>query len=84
MEMANVLEIARRRLAELTGFSSPDVIGANKELDIWHVTVEIVEKPSESANLEILGIYDVRLDASGNLLGFERIRMRKRGDIERI
>jgi len=33
--------------------------------------------------LEIVGIYDVRLDASGNLLGFERIGMRKRGDIQR-
>jgi ribosomal protein S16 len=55
--------------------------GINKEEDIWHITVEITEKPSEAINLEVLGIYDVRVDASENLIGFERIGMRKRGDI---
>jgi len=84
MEIKDITKIAKEKLAEFTGFSSPNVIGIDKEGDIWHITVEITEKPSEAINLEILGIYDVRLDASGNLLGYERIRMRKRGDIQRI
>lgn len=84
MEIKGITEIAKKKLVEFTGFSSPNVIGINKEEDIWHITVEITEKASEAINLEILGIYDVRVDASGNLLGFERIRMRKRGDIQRI
>jgi len=83
MEIKDIVEIAKNKLVEITEFSSPNIIGADKEEDIWCITVEIVEKPSESVNLEILGIYDVRLDASGNLLGFERIGMRKRGDIQR-
>jgi len=83
MEIKDIVEIAKNKLVEITEFSSPNIIGANKEEDIWYITVEIVEKPSESVNMEILGIYDVRLDASGNLLGFERIGMRKRGDIQR-
>jgi len=84
MEIKDIAEIAKEKLVELTGFSSPNVTGINSEEDIWHITVEIIEKPSEAINLEILGIYDVRVDASGNLLGFERIGMRKRGDIQRI
>jgi len=84
MEIKDIAEIAKEKLVELTGFSSPNVIGINREEDIWHITVEITEKPSEAINLEILGIYDVRVDVSGNLLGFERIRMRKRGEIQRI
>lgn len=84
MEIKDIAEIAKEKLVELTGFSSPNVIGINREKDIWHITVEIIEKPSEAINLEILGIYDVRLDSSGNLLGFERIKMRKRGDVQRI
>ena len=83
MEIKDISKIAKEKLAEFTGFSSPNAIGINKEADIWHVTVEITEKPSEAVNLEILGIYDVRLDASGNLLGYEKIRMRKRGDIQK-
>jgi len=50
---------------------------------MWHITVEITEKPSGAANLDLLGIYDVRVDASGNLLGYERVRMRKRCEIQK-
>lgn len=84
MEIKDIAEIAKEKLVELTGFSSPNIIGIDKEKDVWHITVQIIEKSSEAINLEILGIYDVRVDASGNLLGFERIGMRKRGDIQRI
>lgn len=84
MEIKDITRIAKKELAELTGFSSPNAIGIKKEGDIWHITVEITEKPSEAINyLDILGIYDVQLDASGNLLGYEKIRMRKRNDIQK-
>jgi len=83
MEIKDIVEIAKVELVQLTGFSSPTAIGIDKEADIWHITVEITEKPSEAANLDLLGIYDVRVDASGNLLGYERIRMRKRCEIQR-
>lgn len=83
MDIKDIVEIAKQKLAVLTGFSSPNAIGVNREGDTWHITIEITEKPSEAINLEILGIYDVQLDDSGNLLGYERIRMRKRGDIQK-
>jgi hypothetical protein len=83
MEIKDIVEIAKNKLVEITEFSSPNIIGADRDGDTWYITIEIVEKPSESVNMEILGIYDVRLDASGNLLGFERIAMRKRGDIQK-
>ena len=83
MEIKDIVEIAKGKLAELTEFSSPNAIGIDREGDTWHITVEIIEKPSEAVNLELLGIYDVRIDASGNLLGYEKIRMRKRGDVQK-
>lgn len=79
MNVKDIAKIAKENLVELTGFSSPDAIGINKESDTWHITVEITEKPSEVASLDLLGIYDVRVDASGNLLGYERIGIRNRG-----
>jgi hypothetical protein len=84
MDIKEIAEIAKQKLVELSGFTSPNVIGIDREEDIWHITVELTEKPSEAINLEILGIYDVRLDASGDLLGYERIRLRKRSDIQRV
>ncbi|MBU0661809.1 MAG: gas vesicle protein [Bacteroidetes bacterium] len=83
MEIKNIVEIAKAGLVQLTGFSSPAAIGINKEADIWHNTVEITEKSSAAPNLDLLGIYDVRVDASGNLLGYEKIGMRKRGDVQK-
>jgi len=83
MEIKEITEKAKKELAELTGFGFPTVIGVNKEGNIWHIAVEIIEKPSTAINLDLLGIYDVQLDASGNLLGYERKKMRKRGDIQR-
>lgn len=83
MDIKNIVEIAKQKLNGLTGFSSPNVIGVKREGNIWHVTVEITEKSSEAINLEIRGIYDVRLDRSGNLLGYDRIRLRKRGDTQK-
>jgi hypothetical protein len=82
MDIKEISEIAKTKLAELTGFSLPNVIGIDRKEDTWNITIEITEKPSEATNLEILGIYQVRLDASGTLLGYERIRLRKRGDIQ--
>jgi hypothetical protein len=32
--------------------------------------------------MDVLGLYEVRLDNEGNLLGFERKRLRKRGETE--
>ncbi len=83
MEIKDITEIAKKELVELTKFSSPTVIGVNKEGNIWHITVEIIEKPSPAINLELLGIYDIRIDASGDFLGYEKMRMRKRGDIQK-
>ena len=77
-EINDIVEVAKCGLEQLTGFSTPHAIGINKEADVWHITIEITEKSSEAANLDLLGIYDVRVDVSGNLLGYERLRMRKR------
>ena len=82
IEIKDIVKIAKTGVEQLTGFTTPNAIGINKEADIWHITVEITEKPSEATNLDLLGIYDVRVDLSGNLLGYERIRMRKRCEKE--
>ena len=83
MDIKDITENAKRKLVELTGFASPSAIGVNREGETWRIMIEITEKPSPASNLEVLGIYEVRLDADGNFLGYERKKMRKRGDIKR-
>jgi len=78
MDIKEIVEKTKAELVELTGFNSPNAIGINREEGIWHITIEITEKMSGAPNLDLLGIYDVRVDISGKILGYERIRMRKR------
>ena len=82
MEPKELIESAKKQLAELTGFKEPAGVGLRKEKEGWVVTIEIVEKKSIPEGMDIIGTYDVRLDAKGNLLGYEKIAMRKKMDTE--
>lgn len=78
MTLKEISEKAKRELTALTGFKSPAVIGVAREGKDWLVKVEVVEKLSIPEGFDVLGIYAVKMDASGELLGYERERMRKR------
>jgi len=82
MEPKEIIEKAKKQLADLTGFKEPAGIGLKKEKEGWVVTVEICEKKSIPEGMDIIGTYDVHLDAKGDLLGYEKITMRKKMDVE--
>ncbi|MCL6450446.1 MAG: gas vesicle protein [Acetobacteraceae bacterium] len=69
-----------QRIAELTGLGVSTVTGMTREEDRWRLSLELVEKQSVPHAMDILGRYDVWLDDQGNLMGFERRELRKRGD----
>lgn len=80
MEPKEIIEKAKKQLADLTGFKTPAGVGLRKEKDVWVATVEIVEKTSIPEGMDVLGVYEIRLGAAGNLLGYEKIAMRKKMD----
>ena len=82
MEPKEIIESAKKQLADLTGFKEPAGIGLRKEKDGWVAKVEIIEKKSIPDGMDILGTYDVHLDEKGNLLNYERKELRKRMDTE--
>ncbi|NQU99328.1 MAG: gas vesicle protein [Parcubacteria group bacterium] len=82
MEPKDLIEKAKKHLADLTGFKEPAGIGLKKEGQGWVITVEITEKISIPEGMDILGAYDIHLDAKGNLLSYKRKNMRKRMDTE--
>jgi len=83
MEIKDIVENAKNKLVEFTGFTAPSAIGVNKEGEVFRVIIEITERPSPASSLEMLGIYEVCLDVDGNLIGYERTQLRKRGDPQR-
>jgi hypothetical protein len=48
----------------------------------WRVTLELVERASVPDTMDLLGVYEVRLDHEGELIGYERTRVRRRCDLE--
>ena len=58
------------------------VIGLAKREEGWVVSLEAVERKAIPDTMDVLGLYEVRLDNKGTLLGFERTKLRKRGETQ--
>lgn len=80
MAIKDILEKAKKELADLTGFKSPSAVGFKKEGIELIVAVEVIEKESIPDGMDVLGTYEVRVDESGKILGYERTDLRKRVD----
>lgn len=78
--VSSITNHAREELSALTGLAPSTVLGIVKEGEDWLVTLEMVEKKSIPDAMDVLGTYEVRLNADGELLTFNRISLRKRGD----
>lgn len=66
--------IARDRLAM-------DVIGVKKAGKGWQVTLEVLERKAVPDSQDILGKYELKLDQSGELLGYKRVELRRRSSL---
>jgi len=82
--MQELIEKAREELSNITGLELSTTLGAAKEEKGWKVTIEMVEKHSIPDQMDILAIYEVFLDDDGNVIEFNRARLRKRVDTEGI
>lgn len=57
------------------------VIGINGKGTKWEVLVEVLERRAIPDTQNLIGIYKVTLDARSNVLGYERVGVRRRGDV---
>lgn len=76
-----ITEKAKKELVALSGFTSPSAVGFKKKGEGWLVTIQITEKKSIPEGMDVLGVYEVEADQKGNILGYERKEIRRRGDV---
>jgi hypothetical protein len=79
----NADEIVRRAqedFARLSKLPVRGVIGLSKLDGGWVVSLEALERRGIPDTMDVLGLYEIHADSEGNLLGFERKRLRKRGE----
>lgn len=80
MATKDILEKAKKELADLTGFKSPSAIGFKQEGADLIATIEVIEKESIPDGMDVLGTYEARVDESGKIISYERTDLRKRVD----
>jgi hypothetical protein len=81
-----VVAAARRAVAEISGLLGrrPEaVVSVERRDGGWAVGVEVVETHRIPDTADILAIYEVRLDAGGELQSYRRTRRYARGQLDR-
>lgn len=76
------LQVARRvaeQLAELTGKSPEAVTAIESTDDGWQIQLEVVESHRIPDSADLLALYEVQADSSGDLTGYRRLRRYSRG-----
>jgi hypothetical protein len=67
------LSMLKLKLSAITSVSRAD--------EGWRVTAELLERRSVPDTSDLLGVYELQLDHTGNLLRYERTHMRRRCDL---
>lgn len=80
MEMREILELAKRQLADSTGLEPLTVTRGFRDEEGWHVGVEMVELSRIPHIADVLGDYEVLLAEDGQMLRFQRRRTKVRGE----
>jgi hypothetical protein len=80
MNVDEIIKKAQDEFARLSKLPINTVMGLSKVEGGWVVSLEALERKAIPDTMDVLGLYEVRLDSEGSLLGFERKKLRKRGD----
>ena len=72
-------------MAEVVLKKSLDGVNSlNKISEGWLAEVEVVERKSVPDTQDILGRYEMKFDLEGELVGYKRIMLRRRSDMEMV
>jgi hypothetical protein len=76
--------IVQETAAELIGRPLDGIVEiTNENGGSWRVIIEVIERRSVPDTQDILGRYDVSVDETGTISGYNRIRRYRRGDTRR-
>ncbi len=82
MQTHELIERAKQDFAKVNNCKVAGVTSFSKSTEGWAVCFEVVERKAIPDSMDIMGIYEVQMDADGGFISFERKKLRKRGDTE--
>ncbi|HEX3043435.1 MAG TPA: gas vesicle protein GvpO [Bacillota bacterium] len=76
-----VIQRGKQQITGLTGYNSLAVIEAQPGRDgNWNLKIEFVEREAIPSTMDLIGLYEVVLNADGEVVNFSRKNLRKRGE----
>ena len=80
--IVDVRNQVRNVAADLIGRPLDGITEVRADDDGWYTTVEVIERNSIPDTQDILGRYELDLDADANVTGYRRLRRYRRGDTD--
>jgi len=80
MNASEIIKKAQEEFTRLGKTPANGVTGLTKAEEGWVVLLEAIERKAIPDAMDVLGLYELRLDNNGDLLGLDRKRLRKRGE----
>jgi hypothetical protein len=80
MNANQVLEKAREEFIKIGMKPAGAVTALSKTDSGWSISLEALERKAIPDTMDVLGLYELRRDDEGNLLGLDRKKLRKRGE----
>jgi hypothetical protein len=74
-----VARVGAEQIAELTGKPPETVTQIQPNGDSWTIGVEVVEDRRIPSSTDLMGLYEIDLDRSGDLLSYRRVKRYSRG-----
>ena len=83
-KIQEILRLAIQAAEAMLKKSLDSIISLNKDAEGWRAEVEVLERKSVPDTQDILGRYEMKFDPDGELLGYKRIMLRRRSDMEMV
>ena len=80
MEVSEAVKTVLAEFPQLTQLKASGVVGVSHGEAGWVVSIELIEKKSIPDSMDVLGLYEVKVDDHGKIVDFSRVKLRKRGD----
>jgi hypothetical protein len=80
MNANQVVEKARKEFIGLGKKPADGITGLSKTKEGWSILLEALERKAIPDTMDVLGLYEIRMDDDGHLLGLDRKKLRKRGE----
>jgi len=84
MNANEIVVRAREEFISLGKKPADGITGLSKTEEGWSILLESLERKAIPDTMDVLGLYEIRLDNEGNLLALDRKKLRKRGETQEV